>query len=233
ARRRRSGAFRLRSRSASPMWQLPARSAPSRSTQPPTARSIRPNRAGVTAWCSRSCRFPPSRSPLRRRGVMATIKRILVPVDFSDCSRAALEYAAALGHHFHASIDVLHVWEPPRQFDPYVMLEPRPDGRTLKQFVRTGAARTMTEFLGALKNPRIAPLRGRLATGAPPAAILAVAADGEYDLIVMGTHGRAHILLGSVTRKVMRHASCPVVTVRPSRTAEPIAERTPLPAPLR
>ena len=55
--------------------------------------------------------------------------------------------------------------------------------------------------------------------GHPFVEILAFAAEQQADLIVMGTHGRgpvAHMLLGSVTEKVVRKARCPVMTVRPS-----------------
>jgi universal stress protein A len=57
--------------------------------------------------------------------------------------------------------------------------------------------------------------------GKPYNTILKVAAGG-YDLIVMGTHGRSglpHLLLGSVTEKVVRSASCPVLTIRRPETA--------------
>jgi nucleotide-binding universal stress UspA family protein len=53
--------------------------------------------------------------------------------------------------------------------------------------------------------------------GTPYNAILTVAKDGDFDLVVMGTHGRtgiSHVLLGSVAEKVVRHARCPVLTIR-------------------
>ena len=49
---------------------------------------------------------------------MDIIRRILVPVDFSTCSRAALEYAAVIARRFGSGVDVLHVWEPPRYVGP-------------------------------------------------------------------------------------------------------------------
>jgi nucleotide-binding universal stress UspA family protein len=53
---------------------------------------------------------------------MPTISRLLVPVDFSACSRAALEYALFLGERFGASIDVLHVWDRPHGIGPEFLI---------------------------------------------------------------------------------------------------------------
>jgi nucleotide-binding universal stress UspA family protein len=63
------------------------------------------------------------------------------------------------------------------------------------------------------------PVRCATRVGHPFVEILACAAEQKADLIVMGTHGRgpvAHVLLGSVTEKVVRKAPCPVLTVRPT-----------------
>ncbi|HJZ87263.1 MAG TPA: universal stress protein [Polyangia bacterium] len=149
---------------------------------------------------------------------MPDLNKILVPVDFSACSRAALDYAAFLGGRFTASIDVLHVWQPPHVVGGAEMLvyaEGQPQ-RTLAEFARTHAGKEMEEFLATIEN-RGLKVRGRLETGDPYVTILRVAADEKYDLIVMGTHGRTglqHLLMGSVAEKVVRRSSCPVLTIR-------------------
>jgi nucleotide-binding universal stress UspA family protein len=145
---------------------------------------------------------------------MPTIRRILVPVDFSACSRAALDYAAFLGERFGAAIDVLHVWEPPGYVGPEVMINvPGRTGLPLVEFARTEAGREMEKFLAALEERKIVEVNGRLETGMPVNMILSAAADRDYDLIVMGTHGRTGFM-GSVTERVVRRAPCPVLTLR-------------------
>lgn len=62
-----------------------------------------------------------------------------------------------------------------------------------------------------------------VARGQPADAIIQFAQERDVDLIVMGTHGRSglqHVLLGSVAEKVVRHAPCPVLTVRYKRRVE-------------
>ncbi len=73
---------------------------------------------------------------------MPTISRILVPVDLSVCSRAAIDFAAVIGRQFGASIDVLNVWEPPRGVGPeFLIREPGEKGHPLLEDAR---ALTMT-----------------------------------------------------------------------------------------
>jgi len=145
------------------------------------------------------------------------LKRILVPVDFSACSREALRYAAFLASPFDASIDVLHVWEPLPYLAPETLIRVGSTDQTLAQFARTEAARDMEQFLFELSKLGVENARGRLETGHPARTILEVIAKGDYDLVVMGTHGRtglSRLVVGSVAEKVVRGAVRPVVTVR-------------------
>ena len=140
------------------------------------------------------------------------IGRILVPVDFSDCSLAALDHAASLAQRFGASIHVLHVWDHRDQ--------------TLAHFAQTGAGEAMDSVLGDLEQHGVGGVRGRLASGDPSETIIQIAREEHYDLIVMGTHGHSglvHLLHGSVAEKVVRRAPCPVLTVR---TVDPPGDRT-------
>ena len=146
---------------------------------------------------------------------MESISRILVPVDFSVCSRAALEYAAFLAARLGAAIDVLHVWEPPIYFSADVMIAEGDRERTLAEFVRTHAGRRMEDLLASIERRGVR-VRGRLATGPTVDTIITSAREG-YDVLVIGTHGHTglrHLIAGNVTEKVVRRAPCPVVTVR-------------------
>jgi universal stress protein A len=126
---------------------------------------------------------------------MYLLRRILVPVDFSQGSRSALEYAVFLSRRFGARVDVLHVWQP-------------------NQPVWTDAGRLLKDLLSPFEADSI-DLHPRLESGKPLPTILEIAAD-SYDLVVMGTHGRtgmAHLLHRSMTEAVVRKSPCPVVTV--------------------
>jgi universal stress protein A len=148
---------------------------------------------------------------------MFKMNRILVPVDFSACSRGALEYSANLAQQFGATLHVLHVWEPPRYIIPEVLVQvPGEPSQTLADFARSEAGKEMEKFLIDLQSDAFE-VKGRLESGDPTDTILRLAADDDYHLIVMGTHGRtglSHLFLGSVAEKVVRRAACPVLTIR-------------------
>jgi len=141
---------------------------------------------------------------------MAAIRNILVPVDGSPPSIAAFEHAVALAADCpSARIEVLHV-DAPDEFEVGSMSPATPSAR--EQAVRDIDA----AFEGAQ-----ARLGERLSrkdvSGDPIRRIVEVAGQGDYQLIVMGTHGRIgrlHNILGSVAEAVVRNAPCPVLTVR-------------------
>jgi nucleotide-binding universal stress UspA family protein len=131
------------------------------------------------------------------------LRRILVPVDFSDCSKKALQYATPLAKQFNAELTVLHVVEPYLAFCPEIPLCEMPTPE---------AARVALDDL-ALEVPFKAVVR----MGEPHAQIVAAADELAIDLIVLSTHGRtgmAHVFMGSTAEKVVRHATCPVLIVR-------------------
>jgi len=151
---------------------------------------------------------------------MPDIRRILVPVDFSTGSRAAVDYAALIAAKLGASIDLFHVWTPP-QLVPDTLLVIAPDqkggGFTLEDLARNRAQVEMKEFQGVLHHRGVGNVQSHVGIGDPAREILAFAARAKHDLIVMGTHGRtgfAHLIVGSVAEKVVRRATCPVLTVR-------------------
>ena len=147
---------------------------------------------------------------------MMTIRKILLPTDFSGPARGARDWAVALGRQYGASLTLLHVYQPISYALPegYVL----PTASLLADLeVKLGASLDQAKRdLDAIAELRI---DTQLVQGVPFAEIVKFAREGRYDLIVIGTHGRTglrHALLGSVAEKVVRKASCAVLTVRPT-----------------
>jgi nucleotide-binding universal stress UspA family protein len=143
-----------------------------------------------------------------------TFKRILCPVDFSRPSHQAMLAALELARESGGSVTLFHAWQTPAMFGassgpmmPNLLQELA--GESEKQLARWKAE---ADALG----PKPSTL---LASGAAWDAIVeTVLRDPTFDLIVMGTHGHTglkHALLGSVAEKVVRHAPCPVLVIRP------------------
>lgn len=139
------------------------------------------------------------------------IKKILVPVDFSPFSEAAVDYAVVLAKQFQAEMFLIHVIES----QVYSVTD-------TSMVVSHEAALKMTA--GALMdNLRQATLEKGLSvnasvvSGVPYREIVRKAEEEGVDLIVVGTHGRTgveRLLLGSVAEKIVRLATVPVLTVR-------------------
>lgn len=144
-----------------------------------------------------------------------TFTRILCPIDFSDTSRRALEYAVSFATWHRARLTVMHVAP---SFDPVVTASPQLGAPAQVVFpVRE------EDVLGRLREEAAAagfPKAEAVAeTGDPSRAILEAALSRPADLIVVGTHGRSGVertLLGSVAERVVHKAPCPVLTVPPS-----------------
>jgi nucleotide-binding universal stress UspA family protein len=144
------------------------------------------------------------------------VRRILGAVDFSEPARVALHYAADLARLFEAELTLFHVYHIPGYGMPEgSFILPGPE--TMSKFFarvdeRLASWRAEAEARGA-RSVDVA-----TAQGSPWHEIVERARSG-YQLIVVGTHGHTglrHVLLGSVADRVVRHAPCPVLTVRPS-----------------
>ena len=140
------------------------------------------------------------------------LKKILVPIDFSECSKKALRYAIALAKQHGADIRLLYVVPPhyPAAEDnvaDYVRLEAD---------LRAGGEKQLAEL--AAEEVRSEVHTDTLARiGVPAEQIIAVARKWPSDLIVISTHGHTglkHVFLGSVAEKIVRQAPCPVLVVR-------------------
>jgi nucleotide-binding universal stress UspA family protein len=149
---------------------------------------------------------------------MKPFKNILVAVDFSSHSDEAVRIAADLSRRYEGTLTLVYVFQPVNYPMPegYVLYTPNQVAELTGNFERLlAASKKMAEAAGAVG------VRTRLLQGLVTMELLEFARTERADLIVMGTHGRtglAHALLGSVAERVLRKASCPVLTVR---TAEP------------
>jgi nucleotide-binding universal stress UspA family protein len=157
---------------------------------------------------------------------MQAIQKILVPVDFSACSEEAVAYAGFLASKLSASVEVIHAWHPPYDLGPFLgqLAITDPDTgeeRSLAEFVEEQAREALDRTVSDLGKQGLQ-VKGHLVEGTPKRAIVRCVEDGDYDLVVLGTHGRtglAHVLMGSVAEWVLRHVAVPVVTVRASTEA--------------
>jgi nucleotide-binding universal stress UspA family protein len=146
------------------------------------------------------------------------VERILVPFDFSEHSEKALRWATGLAEKWQAVVLLFHVVPTPAY--PPIVVESFLDTARLEASLAEDARRRMAEVVG--KGGRAVAVRSRVEVGEPFWDICRVAEEENVDLIVMGSHGRtglAHVLLGSVAERVVRHAPCPVLVVgRKTRT---------------
>lgn len=143
---------------------------------------------------------------------MVTMRRILCPVDFSDCSRQALDYAVGIARWYDARITALHVIPPITSMLPvsgeglYPPLVFRPE--ELQQF--------RSELESFARASGVEALDTEVVQGSVPGEITRFAKEIPADLLVMGTHGRSgfeRLMLGSVTEKLLRKSPCPLLTV--------------------
>ena len=142
---------------------------------------------------------------------MISIKRILVPTDFSEYSMQAITYASELARRFAAELHLLHVAVP--------LAMPMPYMGTVSDEV-FDPEKSATKALTELEHPAfetLSPVQRIVRTGTPFVEIVRHAKENDVDLIVMGTHGRTglvHALIGSVAERVVRHAATNVYVVR-------------------
>lgn len=150
---------------------------------------------------------------------MNTLKRILFPTDFSETSVGAKNMAGLLRRQFFCDLDVIHV------YDPSALSMPMPYNTLpgVEQWVTDHFDIFRKQGRTALEElcPELGPdCRSAFIDGQPGPAIVAYAESHEIDIIVMGTHGHSglqRLLMGSVAEYVLRHANCPVLTVKSAR----------------
>ncbi len=141
------------------------------------------------------------------------IRRILVPVDFSDCSSKALRYAVAMARPAGARLRLVYVMPANyfigSEFGPVDF--PVPEGEWRDQSLRELESLARREVGGGVG------FEVEVLQGQPAQEIAAAAREWQASLIVISTHGRTglrHVLVGSVAENVVRYAPCPVLVVR-------------------
>ena len=139
-----------------------------------------------------------------------SLKRVMVPVDFSENSHSVLAYVSGLSRAFGAQITLLYVV--PTTVVPLEAYELAPDYETLTQWGEENLANLKKEEFGDADH-----VTTSVRTGEPYVEIVEAAKETECDLIVMSTHGHSgfrHLMLGSTTERVVRSSSIPVLTRR-------------------
>jgi nucleotide-binding universal stress UspA family protein len=142
------------------------------------------------------------------------IKSILFPTDFSEGSAQALQYAVDMSKRYGAKLYVIHViYDIAKATGWYV---PHVSMDEMYKDIQEGAKKELERFgieeLAGVKN-----VERKVMTSVPHEEIINFVSTNRIDLIIMGTHGRKgidKILFGSTAAQVVRHAPCPVLTVR-------------------
>lgn len=148
-----------------------------------------------------------------------TFETIIAPTDFSDSSRAALEYALDMASP-GGRVVVCHVVDDVPLTYGYVGVVL--SSAELRSRMAKDAEKELEAFLPDA--PEGVTVETRILHGSPYLEVVRLAAGEGADLVVMGTHGRSglqHVLLGSVAEKVVRKSPCPVLVVRPAGSESP------------
>jgi nucleotide-binding universal stress UspA family protein len=143
------------------------------------------------------------------------IKRILVPVDFSPCSRKAFHYAIHFARQFNAELMLLHVIES-IPIPPQPMAFEALENPALESQQREELARRLSGWRSEAAPPLTVKAVTRTGASAQGENIEA-ARENNADLIVIGNHGRTGLsrwLIGGTTERVVRYAPCPVLVIR-------------------
>jgi universal stress protein A len=146
------------------------------------------------------------------------LSRILVPVDYSEHSRRALEYAVQVAAAFSASVDVVHCFDRPSYVSDDIFIERDGKRRPLVEVLAEDAEREMTQFLKSVNVPEAVKIGTQLIGGDPTGAVCDRLRDDGHDLVVIGASGKSGVrqfLLGSVAARLVRMSPVPVLTVPP------------------
>lgn len=145
---------------------------------------------------------------------MKPFDKILTAIDFSENSELAFEYAVTMATQFNSELTIMHVINEPVDLRGFYV--PHISFEQLEKEIEEGAAKMMETFcstkLGSFSN-----YQSVIVSGIPYEEITRKADEIGASLIILGTHGRTgldHILFGSTAERVVRSASCPVMTIR-------------------
>jgi len=141
-----------------------------------------------------------------------SIRRILVPVDFSECSQKALAYAIPFAKQFGADLILLHVVPANYPVGEFGMI----DVAFMEKELRVSGEKQLQRLIEQ-RIPIELTSKAFVRVGRPVSEIVQIAREEQADVIVISTHGHTgfkHVLLGSVAENVVRYAPCPVLVVR-------------------
>lgn len=146
---------------------------------------------------------------------MANQNTIILPVDFSELSEAAVPWAQRMAAVLDAEIRCIFVVEHPHFYGSLDMTTPIaiPTAEEIAESVKDQLSKFVEDHLGGLQPAAI----GQVLIGRPSDKIVEYARECDASLIIMTTHGYGgvkHVLLGSTTEAVLRHAECPVLSIR-------------------
>jgi universal stress protein A len=161
-------------------------------------------------------RDKPSRQKKRAKGVVLrpNLKRILVPVDFSSESLSAVRFARDWAARFRAAVCLLHVTEP---VIPAPSFGAQPIAVPLPPRGLRARLKAELEKIAKKELPRTIKTTVEIREGIPYDAIVTAAKKLKADLIIISSHGRTGLVrffMGSTAERVVRHAPCPVLTLR-------------------
>ena len=146
---------------------------------------------------------------------MLPVKKILCPTDFSEPSYAALRVADEMAIHFHAELLLIHVVTP----IPVIPVHDDPSGFNLPMYEKEmaiSAGRSLQQVAKARISEEVRQ-RSIVIQGDPAGRIVRIAEEERVDIIIIATHGLTgwrKFMFGSVTEKVIRMATCPVLSIR-------------------
>lgn len=140
------------------------------------------------------------------------LKQILIPIDFSECSRKALDYALPLAREHEAALTLLYVVPPAYGAGEYGGV----NYAQLEASMRRDGEKALAKLAATELGDEL-PSDTLVRVGSPAREIIELARELPADLIVISTHGRTglkHVFLGSVAEHVVQRAPCPVFVVR-------------------
>ena len=150
---------------------------------------------------------------------MADRDVIVLPTDFSTVSLASMKWGHRMSSVLNADLHAIFVLEEPQIYGTLEMGPlPVPTSDELKGSAETRLAKFVDKYLSDLDSPAI----GKVLVGQPADEIVQYAADVKASMIVMSLHGYTgvrHLVMGSTTESVLRHAACPVLSIRAKKSS--------------
>ena len=146
---------------------------------------------------------------------MKQVKKILFPIDFASNYETVVPWVSTLADKFDATVYVLFVAQDLSHFATFYV----PHGN-IEDFQHQAIDSARKRMAAAAEefSKKFPKLETRVELGSPAEKILAVVQKEKIDMIIMGAHGRAgldRVIFGSVANKVVKSASCPVLTIHP------------------